>query len=275
MRSGSGFEGRDRDGADGGGAGRKAVAVQVDTTDEAANDAMVKRCVDALGAVDILVAAAGIGAVRVPGATSYQPHTVLSIPMEQFRRVIDVNLYGVLFSNRAVARWMTEHRRGGSIINLASIMSKMPSTSAPYSVSKAGVWMLTKCLAQELASAGHPRERDRPRLHRDADDGGDSRGLGALELGDGRDADGTLRQAGGDRLDGAVPGLGRCVLFHRASCCTRRAASSSAERVQLVAASAPPSTTISVPLIHAESSEARKRAQRAMSSGSPTRPSGI
>jgi len=98
--------------------------------------------------------AAGIGAVRVPGATSYQPHTVLSIPMDQFRRVIDVNLYGVLFSNRAVARWMAEHRRGGSIINLASIMSKMPSTSAPYSVSKAGVWMLTKCLAQELASQG-------------------------------------------------------------------------------------------------------------------------
>ena len=135
-------------------AGRKAVAVQVDTTDEAANDAMVARCVAALGGVDILVAAAGIGAVRVPGATSYQPHTVLSIPTDQFRRVIDVNLYGVLFSNRAVARWMTEHRRGGSIINLASIMSKMPSTSAPYSVSKAGVWMLTKCLAQELATQG-------------------------------------------------------------------------------------------------------------------------
>ena len=90
----------------------------------------------------------------MPGATSYQPHTVLSIPTDQFRRVIDVNLYGVLFSNRAVARWMTEHRRGGSIINLASIMSKMPSTSAPYSVSKAGVWMLTKCLAQELATQG-------------------------------------------------------------------------------------------------------------------------
>src|SRR5438105_1640324 len=148
-------------------AGRKAAAVQVDTTDEAANEAMVKHCVESLGAVDVLVAAAGIGAVRVPGATSYQPHTVLSIPMDQFRRVIDVNLYGVLFSNRAVARWMTEHRRGGSIVNLASLMSKMPSTSAP------------------------------------------------------------------------------------------------------------PSTTVWVPLIHEASSEARKSAQRAMSSGSPTRPSGI
>jgi NAD(P)-dependent dehydrogenase (short-subunit alcohol dehydrogenase family) len=135
-------------------AGRKAVAVQIDTTDEAANDAMVRRCVETFGAVDVLVAAAGVGAVRVPGAATYQPYSMLDIPMEQFRRVIDVNLYGVLFSNRAVARWMTANRRAGSIINLASIMSRMPSTSGSYSVSKAGVWMITKCLAQELAGQG-------------------------------------------------------------------------------------------------------------------------
>jgi glucose 1-dehydrogenase len=135
-------------------AGRKSVPVQVDTTDEAANDIMVRRCVDGLGAVDVLVAAAGVGAARVHGAMSYQPYTVLDIPMEQFRRVIDVKLYGVLFSNRAVARWMRDNRRGGSIINLGSIMSRMPSTSGAYSVSKAGVWMLTKCLAQELAAHG-------------------------------------------------------------------------------------------------------------------------
>ncbi len=94
--------------------GRKSLAVQVDTTDEAACEAMVRRCVEGLGAVDVLVAAAGVGGARVPGATSYQTYTVLNIPMDQFRRVIDVNLYGVLFSNRAVARWMTENRRGGA-----------------------------------------------------------------------------------------------------------------------------------------------------------------
>src|SRR2546426_8466671 len=141
-------------------AGRKSLAVQVDTTDEAANDTMVRRCVEALGAVDVLVAAAGIGAARVPGTGSYQPYTVLSIPMDQFRRVIDVNLYGVLFSNRAVARWMTEHRRGGSIINLASIMSRMPSTSAPYNVNKGGGWVLAEGLAQGLAGPRSRGERD-------------------------------------------------------------------------------------------------------------------
>ncbi len=76
------------------------------------------------------------------------------MPTDRFRSVIDVNLYGVLHSNRAAARWMVANRRGGSLINLGSIMSKMPSAGATYSVSKAGVWMLTKCLAQELARHG-------------------------------------------------------------------------------------------------------------------------
>jgi len=132
-------------------AGKMAVAVQVDATDEPANDAMVERCVGTFGAVDILVAAAGISSpLQRQGAVS-QPHTVLTVPTEQFRKVLEVNLYGLLFSNRAVARWMVASRRGGSIVNLASIMSKMPSPGGAYSVSKAGVWMLTKCLAQELA----------------------------------------------------------------------------------------------------------------------------
>ena len=135
------------------GNGRRAIAVAVDTTDEAANDAMVRRCVEAFGGVDILVAAAGIGSPR-PDPDSARPHNVLSIPTADFRMVLDVNLWGVLHGNRAVARWMVEHRRGGSLINLASIMSRMPSSGAAYSVSKAGVWMLTKCLAQDLAPHG-------------------------------------------------------------------------------------------------------------------------
>lgn len=133
--------------------GGTALAVEVDTTNEAANEAMVEGCVTTLGAVDILIAAAGVGSPRL-SSESTQPHTVLSIPTAEFRHVIDINLYGVLFSNRAVARWMITNRRGGSIVNLASIMSKVPSPGAAYSVSKAGVWMLTKCLAQELAGHG-------------------------------------------------------------------------------------------------------------------------
>jgi NAD(P)-dependent dehydrogenase (short-subunit alcohol dehydrogenase family) len=135
------------------GGGGKSLAVEVDTTDEAASEAMVERCAEAFGGVDVLVAAAGVASPRPPDAAAARAYTMLSIPTEAFRAVIDVNLYGVLFSNRAVARWMVAHQRGGSIVNLGSIMSKMPSPGGAYSVSKAGVWMITKCLAQELA--GH------------------------------------------------------------------------------------------------------------------------
>jgi NAD(P)-dependent dehydrogenase (short-subunit alcohol dehydrogenase family) len=134
--------------------GRTALAVEVDTTSEAGNDAMVSRCVEQFGAVDVLVAAAGIGSPRRPNAGADEPLSLLSMPIEQFRMVLDVNLYGVLFSNRAVARWMVANHRGGSIVNLGSIMSRMPMIGGAYSISKAGVWMLTKCLAMELAGHG-------------------------------------------------------------------------------------------------------------------------
>src|SRR4029434_2690129 len=79
-------------------AGRKALVLRGDTTDDAARNAVVRVCVETLGAVDMLVAAAGVGGARVPGTGSYQPYTVLDIPMDQFRRVIDVKLYGALFA---------------------------------------------------------------------------------------------------------------------------------------------------------------------------------
>lgn len=95
-------------------AGKTAIAVQIDTTDESANDAMVGRCVEAFGALDILVAAAGIASPLRPGEGPVQPHTVLTVPTEQFRQVLEINLYGVMFSNRAVARWMVANQVGAA-----------------------------------------------------------------------------------------------------------------------------------------------------------------
>jgi NAD(P)-dependent dehydrogenase (short-subunit alcohol dehydrogenase family) len=133
--------------------GARALAVDVDTSDESACEAMIARCVESLGAVDVLVAAAGIsGAQGRPPAPV--PVSALDYPMEAFRRVLDVNLYGVLLSDRAAARWMRDSGRPGSIINLGSVASKLPLPGGAYSVSKAGVWMLTKVLAMELAPLG-------------------------------------------------------------------------------------------------------------------------
>lgn len=134
-------------------AGGQALAVQADTANEAANEAMVERCVAAFGAVDVLVAAAGVGSGRPP-TDQAGPYTVVTIPIEQFRRVVDINLYGVLFSDRAAAGWMLANKRPGSIINIASVAAKYPLPSGAYSISKAGVWMLTKVLALELGTAG-------------------------------------------------------------------------------------------------------------------------
>jgi NAD(P)-dependent dehydrogenase (short-subunit alcohol dehydrogenase family) len=135
-------------------AGGRALAVQVDTADEAANEAMVARCVEAFGAVDVLVASAGIGSAMARPQPGAPPMSVLDYPMEHFKRVIDVNFYGVLYSNRAAGRWMRDNRRQGSIINLASIAARLPLPGGAYSISKAAVWMLTKVLATELAPIG-------------------------------------------------------------------------------------------------------------------------
>jgi NAD(P)-dependent dehydrogenase (short-subunit alcohol dehydrogenase family) len=135
-------------------AGGRAIALQVDTTHEAGCQAMVERCIGAFGSVDVAVAAAGIGTAR-PAAEQGQPgYTVLTVPIDQFRRVMDVNLYGVLFTDRAVAGWMLANGRPGSIINIASIAAHLPLPGGAYSISKAGVWMLTKTIALEVAQAG-------------------------------------------------------------------------------------------------------------------------
>ncbi len=132
-------------------AGGKALALAVDTSDEAATDAMVERCVGSFGAVDVLVAAAGILGQRTAGGSR-----MMNAPTAVMREVLDVNLFGVLFSDRAAARWMLANGRPGSIVNLASAAARLPTGTAggAYSISKAGVWMLTKVLAQELATAG-------------------------------------------------------------------------------------------------------------------------
>jgi len=135
-------------------AGGRAVAVQTDTADEAATEAMVERCVAAFGAVDLLVAAAGISGARPGQPPQSDPFPLLNLPTDHFQRVLAVNLYGVLFSDRAVARWLVAHGRPGAIVNIASVAAKLPLPGGAYSISKAGVWMLTKALAIELAPVG-------------------------------------------------------------------------------------------------------------------------
>jgi len=117
----------------------------LDVSDETAVAAAAKDSAAALGKIDILVCSAGI-----TGATA----TVWDYPLDSWSRVIDINLNGLFYCNRAVVPFMLDNGYG-RIVNLASVAGKEgnPNASA-YSASKAGVIGFTKSLGKELAGKG-------------------------------------------------------------------------------------------------------------------------
>ena len=118
--------------------------VAVDQTDEALVAAATEQTEARHGAIDILVASAGIAGANAP---------VAEYPPEEWRRIVDVNLNGVFYLNRAVVKGMIA-RNYGRIVNIASIAGKEGNpNAAAYSASKAGVIALTKALGKE--TAGH------------------------------------------------------------------------------------------------------------------------
>ena len=140
--------------------GGQAIYVGADVSREADCDAAAQAAVDAFGRIDLCIAAAGIlHADYVSGevserelAANRRDGYLINKPVEFWEKVLSVNLTGVMLTNRAVARRMIEQDEGGSIVNISSAAAKIPLPgSAEYSVSKTGVWMLTRVLAQELA----------------------------------------------------------------------------------------------------------------------------
>jgi 2-dehydro-3-deoxy-L-rhamnonate dehydrogenase (NAD+) len=118
----------------------------VDIASEAAVDDAMKRSVDALGGgPDILVASAGVTGPNSP---------VKNYSGNDWRRVVDINVNGVFYCNRAAVRAM-ERADYGRIVNVASVAGKEgnPNASA-YSASKAAVIALTKSLGKETATSG-------------------------------------------------------------------------------------------------------------------------
>ncbi|AEA26290.1 SDR family NAD(P)-dependent oxidoreductase [Pseudonocardia benzenivorans] len=141
-------------------AGGRAVYLRTDTTSEDDCEALVAAAVDRFGRVDVGVASAGIATAAGPsnvqtraGDAANATH-VVNLATETFERVLDVNVVGVMQTDRALARRMVA-QGSGSIVNIASSAARIPlAGAAPYCVSKAGVWMLTKVLGLELATTG-------------------------------------------------------------------------------------------------------------------------
>src|SRR5271156_2791342 len=132
--------------------GRRAIAYQVDTSDEAQVNAMVAQMVKDLGSVNIVVAAAGISHAHYGGEGQDDITFLNKKSFANWRKVLSVNLDGVFLTDRACADAMITAGNVGRIINIAPAAARLPTPGVgEYAVSKAGVWMLTKVLATELA----------------------------------------------------------------------------------------------------------------------------
>jgi NAD(P)-dependent dehydrogenase (short-subunit alcohol dehydrogenase family) len=122
-----------------------ADGFEVDVTDEASIEQLVRSVGARFGRIDVLVNNAGVAGTTAP---------VVEYALEDWRRVLDVNLTGVFLCTRAVLPQMM--RQGyGRIVNVASIAGKEGNARmSAYSASKAGVIGFTKAVAKEVATTG-------------------------------------------------------------------------------------------------------------------------
>ena len=127
------------------GAGGVAHTYALDVADAEAVDRFAEQVCATHGVPDIVVNNAGIGAAG----------SFLDTPAEQFDRVLDVNLGGVVNGCRAFAPRLVERGTGGHIVNVASMAAYTPLSSLnAYCTSKAAVYMFSDCLRAELDAAG-------------------------------------------------------------------------------------------------------------------------
>lgn len=122
--------------------GRRAVGIGCDATRKADLSRALETVLAQLGSVDILLNAAGINS----GTPFFE------ITEEEWQRILDVNLKGMVLACQVFGKAMVESGRGGSIINISSASSGPPLSKVfTYSISKAGVNQLTQFLAREFA----------------------------------------------------------------------------------------------------------------------------
>jgi 3-oxoacyl-[acyl-carrier protein] reductase len=124
--------------------GRKAVYVPADVTDPEACTAAVAKTLEAFGKIDILVNNAGIT----------RDDLIMRMPIDDWKKVLEVNLFGAFYMIKAVIRPMLK-AKSGRIINMSSVSGQAGQMGqSNYSSSKAGLIGLTKATAREVASRG-------------------------------------------------------------------------------------------------------------------------
>lgn len=125
--------------------GVQGIGLACDVSDRAAVESTTEQAVSELGRLDILVNNAGGGLERTP---------VGEDDPDVWARVIEINLLGTYYCSRAALPHL-KTAGGGKIINIGSGMGHQPrATNSSYNASKAGVWMLTRCMAVQLWDEG-------------------------------------------------------------------------------------------------------------------------
>jgi 3-oxoacyl-[acyl-carrier protein] reductase len=124
--------------------GAAALPLISDITDPQSVDDVVVRAAERFGGIDFLVnnAGAAVAGDRVP---------VTDMPLEEWNRVLGVNLNGAFLMSRAVGKAMIERGQGGAIVNISSIASRQAAArNGAYAVSKAALNTLSRVMAMEL-----------------------------------------------------------------------------------------------------------------------------
>jgi NAD(P)-dependent dehydrogenase (short-subunit alcohol dehydrogenase family)/pimeloyl-ACP methyl ester carboxylesterase len=125
--------------------GGVAHAYTLDVSDAGAVERFAEQVCADHGVPDVVVNNAGVG----------QAGFFLDTPAEEFDRVLDINLGGVVNGCRSFARQLVERGTGGHIVNVASMAAYSPQQMMnAYCTSKAAVYMFGDCLRAELDSAG-------------------------------------------------------------------------------------------------------------------------
>ncbi|HET7717434.1 MAG TPA: SDR family NAD(P)-dependent oxidoreductase [Bauldia sp.] len=125
--------------------GGSSRAERVDVVDPADVERATAASHAAMGEIDALVCSAGIAGLNVP---------LIDYPIDEWKRVFEVDVHGLFYCNRFIARLM-KARGYGRIVNISSVAGKEgnPNASA-YSAAKAAVIGLTKSLGKELVKSG-------------------------------------------------------------------------------------------------------------------------
>ena len=121
--------------------GGTAYSIRADISDPAEVDQLITGAIEKFGRIDVLVNNAGI----------QNPKEFLEMSVEEWKKVIDVNLTGTFLCSQRAAKYMAK-QGGGVIINISSVHQVIPRPLyAHYAASKGGVKLLTETMALELA----------------------------------------------------------------------------------------------------------------------------